>query len=77
MSHNDESINSAIQKYLSSGGKINRIEFADKKTVDKAYRKGYHLSRQHDNEKSRKIVEKDRKEESNFIFSKSERMSLS
>ena len=68
----DNNLDNAVQEFLDNGGEITRVRYADKKMLDKSRRKSYHLSKAHDDERSRSYREE--KKESQLIFSKSERM---
>ena len=70
----DNNLDNAVQEFLDNGGEITRVRYADKKMLDKSRRKSYHLSKAHDDERSRSYLEREEKKESQLIFSKSERM---
>jgi len=69
-----DELNDEVQKYFEEGGEVTRLKYADKKVQDKAHRKFYHLSKEHDSERSRQYLQKEEKKESLLVFSKEDRM---
>ena len=61
-----------INDFMSKNGVVN-LGYADKKVVEKCQRLGYHMLKQYDNERSAKIVSKQKEAESLFIFSRDDR----
>ena len=74
MSMNRDEMNEEIQKFLSNGGAVTQLKYADKKMQDKSARKAYHIARQSDNPGSAAYLEREDKKESQLLFSKEDRM---
>jgi|TARA_Y100000310_G_scaffold192771_1_gene192692 hypothetical protein len=70
-----EELESAIERFLNDGGQITKLRYASEEDQKKSRRLAYHLDRQHNSERSKKIVEEAKQNEDNFIFSKVERNS--
>ena len=71
---NKNTMDAAIDAFLSNGGEITRLRPATKKAVAKASRMAYHRERAlNGSERSQKFLENERKRESQMIFSRDER----
>lgn len=69
-----EESDAAIQAFLDNGGKITRLCEATKKDQKKAARRAYHEDRAMcGNQRSKEIIEREKKLEASFIFSRDER----
>lgn len=66
----------AIDAFLNEGGEITKLRYADQKTINKASRSFYHKDKQHSNERSKELAEKEKQKEESLIFSKVERYSI-
>lgn len=67
-------VDAAVAAFLSGGGEITRLRYADKKAVDKANRRAYHRDAAiNGSQKSVSFLEKEKKRESQMIFSRIER----
>lgn len=75
MSHKmtKEELRNKIQEFLSDGGEVMQLRYADKKDMNKAQRKSYHHNNQYNSDRSKKAVERERTRESSMIFSRDER----
>jgi hypothetical protein len=74
-SEDKEDLEAAIKKYLSGGGEITKLRYADETDIKSAQRMAFHLDRQHKSERSKKYVENAKQNEEDMIFSKAERNS--
>lgn len=69
-----EESDAAIQAFLDNGGEITRLREATKKDQEKAARRAYHEDKAMcGNQRSKEIVEREKKLEASFIFSRDER----
>ena len=65
-----------IQDFIDDGGAITKLRYADKKAQDKASRMSYHRDKAVcGSERSKKVIERESKRESNLIFSRDDRWS--
>ena len=72
MNRNDN--DNAIEQFLSNGGEITLLSYADKKSVQKAQRLHHHRSKACEgNESSKRFLEQESARESTMIFSRVER----
>ena len=75
---NKQEMDKMIQDYINNGGAVTMLREATKKDVDKARSKHYHQDKAMcGNERSKNIVESQKKKESHLIFSRDERWSKS
>jgi len=74
MSIGRKEMNDAIQKFISEGGEIVQMKYANEKVQNKSHRKSYHILRQDDNPRSKEYLEREDKKESQLVFSKDDRM---
>ena len=71
---NKKTMDAAIAAFFANGGEITHLRSASKKDVAKASRMAYHRDRAlNGSEQSKKFLEKERKRESQMIFSRDER----
>ena len=64
----------AIQAFLDNGGEIIRLREATKKDQKKASRRAYHEDKAMcGNQRSKEIIEREKKLEASYIFSRDER----
>ena len=73
---NKQEMDKMIQDYIDNGGAVTMLREATKKDVDKARRAEYHRERAMcGNERSKNIIENQKKKDSHLIFSRDERWS--
>ena len=73
-SMNREEADAAVQAFLDNGGEIIRLREATKKDQEKAARRAYHEDKAMcGNQRSKEIIEREKKREASFIFSRAER----
>ena len=73
---NKQEMNDAIQAYLDGGGAIIRLRAATEKDLKKVKAAQYHKDKaMAGNDRSKKIIENQRKKENSYIFSKEVRWS--
>ena len=71
---NRDDMNDAIQAFLSNGGQVTRLRYADQKDQAKAQRRWFHRDKADaGSERSKEILEKEAAKEKSMIFSKDER----
>lgn len=69
-----EEAEAAVQAFLDNGGEIIQLREATKKDQAKARRRAYHQDRaMSGNQRSIEFLEKEKKREASFIFSRTER----
>lgn len=69
-----DEIDEQVAKYLSNGGEVDVLRYADKKILARASRAEFHIDRAMDgSEKSKKYLDNMRARESGMIFSKTDR----
>lgn len=69
-----EEAEAAVQAFLDNGGEIIQLREATKKDQAKASRRAYHQDRAlSGNQRSIEFLEKEKKREASFIFSRTER----
>ncbi len=74
MNRNNE-LDDAIQAFLSNGGEITRLKYADQKMQNKARRMAFHKDRaMNGSEASKDFLERERTREAGMIFSREERL---
>lgn len=67
----------SIQAFLAGGGEITHLRYADKKTVAKANRRAYHEDKALcGSQRSKRLLEQEKKKEASFIFSRTERFKV-
>ena len=63
-----------VQEFIDGGGEVTKLRYADKKAQEKAGRMQYHKDKAlAGSERSKKIIESQKKKEDSFIFSRDER----
>lgn len=71
---NKSDVDAAVAAFIAGGGEVTRLRYADKKSVEKANRRAYHRDAAiNGNQKSVLFLEKEKKRESQMIFSRIER----
>jgi hypothetical protein len=70
----EEELEAALQQFFADGGEVIQLREATKKDQEKAARRAYHEDKALcGNQRSIEIVERERKKEASFIFSRTER----
>ena len=65
-----------VQEFIDGGCEVTKLRYADKKAQEKASRMQYHRDKAlSGSERSKKIIESQKKKEGSFIFSRDERWS--
>tara|TARA_A100001011_G_scaffold373541_1_gene433081 strand:- start:3489 stop:3716 length:228 start_codon:yes stop_codon:yes gene_type:complete len=73
---NKQQMDKMIQDYIDNGGAVTMLREATKKDIDKSHRSYYHREKAVcGSERSKNIVENQKKKESHLIFSRDERWS--
>ena len=63
-----------IEEYIKNGGKITKLRYASEKDLNKISRRWRHKERaENGSEKSKSVIELEKKKESMLIFSKTDR----
>ena len=70
---NDE-LNAMVEEYLSNGGEVTRLRYANQKEVNRSRRTMYHKDKAlSGNERSKEALEREEAKEATMIFSKTDR----
>jgi len=70
----EEELEAALQQFFADGGEVIQLREATKRDQEKAARRAYHEDKALcGNQRSIEIVERERKKEASFIFSRTER----